>query len=57
MVKDLKNMNLASQEVAWGVHINLLIKVILKETGAENFKAVFSKEKDKQKKGREETQG
>lgn len=47
MVKDLKNMNLASWEVAWGVHINLLIKVILKEMGAENFKAVFSKEKDK----------
>ena len=57
MLKDLKNMNLASWEEAWGVNINLLIKVILKEMGAENFKAVFSKEKDKQEKGLEKTQG
>lgn len=47
MLKDLKNMNLASWEEACGIHINLLIKVILKEMGAENFKAVLSKEKDK----------
>lgn len=47
MLNNLKNMNLASWEEAWGVHINLLLKVILKEMGAENFKALLSKEKDK----------